>query len=151
MLKRHQRQDYQTIRRSKRMLTPKHERLISKVSRGGANPRNVGGTGSQMPFRRAASTLLKRGHIFSYLALLLFTLILYARPAEFYPSPLTASIALIAGVITLILFVPTQLSLEGSLTARPPEVNFVLLFCLTGLLSIPLAINPAQAWHEFGD
>jgi hypothetical protein len=39
--------------------------------------------------------------------------------------------------------------LEGTLTARPPEVNLVLLFCLTGLLSIPLAINPPIAWQEF--
>ena len=29
------------------------------------------------------------------------------------------------------------------------EVSLVLLFCLIGLLSIPLAIDPAQAWHEF--
>ena len=76
-------------------------------------------------------------------------MILYARPAEFYPSPLTASIALIAGIATLGLFLPTQLSLEGTLTARPREVNLVLLFCLTGLLSIPFAINREEAWAEF--
>jgi len=35
------------------------------------------------------------------------------------------------------------------LTARPREVNLVLLFCLTGLLSIPLAINSQEAWAEF--
>jgi hypothetical protein len=62
---------------------------------------------------------------------------------------LTASIALIVALATLGFFLPTQLSLEGTLTARPPEVNLVLLFCLTGLLSIPLAINPPIAWQEF--
>ena len=98
---------------------------------------------------RASKTLLKRGHVFSYAALWLFTLILYARPGEFYPSALTASIALTVGLITLSFFVPIQLALEGTLTAPLREVNLVLLFGLAGLLSIPLAIRPADAWHEF--
>ncbi len=96
-----------------------------------------------------SATLLKHGHAFSYAALFLFTAILYARPAEFYPSALTASIALLAGIATLGFFIPTQLSLEGTLTARPREVNLVLLFCLTALLSIPFAINREEAWVEF--
>ncbi len=93
--------------------------------------------------------VLKHGHAFSYAALFLFTVILYLRPAEFYPSALTASIALLTGIATLAFFVPTQLSLEGTLTARPREVNLLLLFCLTGLLSIPFAINREEAWVEF--
>ncbi len=76
-------------------------------------------------------------------------MVLYARPAEFYPSRLTASLALIIALAALAFFIPTQLSLEGTLTARPPEVNLVLLFCVTGLLSIPLAMNPPVAWQEF--
>lgn len=95
------------------------------------------------------STFLKHGHVLSYAALFCFTLILYARPAEVYPSALTASIALLVGIATLGFFIPTQLSLEGTLTARPREVNLVLLFCLTGLLSIPFAINREEAWLEF--
>src|SRR6266404_8735286 len=96
-----------------------------------------------------SATFLKHGHASSYAALFLFTVILYARPAEFYPSALTASIALLVGIATLGFFIPTQLSMEGTLTARPREVNLALLFCLTGLLSIPLAINRAEAWAEF--
>jgi hypothetical protein len=96
-----------------------------------------------------SSTFLKHGHVFSYAALFLFTLILYARPAEFYPSALTASMALIVGMATLGLFVPSQLALEGTLTARPREIHLVLLFCLTALLSVPLAINREEAWLEF--
>jgi putative inorganic carbon (hco3(-)) transporter len=94
---------------------------------------------------------LRRGHLFSYTALFLFTVILYLRPSELYPSRLTASLALMAGLLTLAFYIPSQLSLEGSLTARPPEVNLVLLFALTGVLSIPLAISPYEAWHEFSD
>jgi O-antigen ligase/polysaccharide polymerase Wzy-like membrane protein len=93
--------------------------------------------------------MLKRGHALSYAGLFLFTVVLYARPAEFYPSPLTASMALIVALATLGFFLPIQLSLEGTLTARPTEVNFVLLFCLTGLLSIPFAIDRFTAWQEF--
>lgn len=92
---------------------------------------------------------LKRGHGLAYAALFVFTLVLYARPAEFYPSPWTASLALFVALATLAFFLPTQLSLEGTLTARPPEVNLVLLLCLTALLSIPLALNRAVAWQEF--
>jgi len=96
-----------------------------------------------------SATFLKHGHAFSYAALFLFTAILYLRPAEFYPSALTASIALLLGIATLGFFIPTQLSLEGTLTARPREVNLVLFLFLTGLLSIPLAINRQEAWAEF--
>ena len=95
------------------------------------------------------STFLRRGHGFTFAGLFLFTVVLYARPAEFYPSPLTASIALIIGSLTLIAFLFSQLTIEGTLTARPREVNLVLLFCLTGLLSIPLAIDPTEAWLQF--
>jgi O-antigen ligase len=105
---------------------------------------------AETPQRRTKGNwTLKRGHALSYAGLFLFTIILYARPAEFYPSPLTASIALIVALATLAFFIPTQLSLEGTLTARPTEVNLVLLFCLTALLSIPLAINRLTAWQEF--
>jgi len=97
------------------------------------------------------TSLLKRGHALTYAALFLFTVILYARPAEFYPSPFTASIAFIVGIITLVIFVPSQLAIDGTLTARPREVNLVLLLCLAGLLSIPLAINPGEAWGTFTD
>jgi len=94
-------------------------------------------------------TFLKRGHKLSYAALFLFTVVLYARPSDWYASPVVASLALIVAIVTLALFVPSQLSLEGTLTALPAEVKLVLLFCLTGLLSIPMAIDPAQAWQEF--
>ena len=93
----------------------------------------------------------QRGHSFSYLGLFLFTVVLYARPAEFYPSPWTASIAFIIGILTLVIFIPSQLSQGGALTVRPREVNLALLFGLTGLLSIPLALNPSEAWYTFSD
>lgn len=106
---------------------------------------------SASPHLRSVKSVpaLSTGHKFSYAFLFAFTLVLYARPAELYPSPVTASIALILALIMLAFYIPTQLSLEGTLTARPKEVNLVLLFCLAGLLSIPLALNRLEAWYEF--
>ena len=92
-----------------------------------------------------------QGHTITYAGLFLFTLILYLRPGEFYPSPLTQSIAFIVGLITVAIFLPTQFSLEGNFSARPREINLVLLLTLTALLSIPLALSPAEAWAAFSN
>ena len=126
----------------------KSESRDAKVP-GRLQPQEATTHASPVEQRNLSAAFLKHGHAFSYAALFLFTIILYARPAEFYPSALTASIALLAGIATLVFFIPTQLSLEGTLTARPREVNLVLLFCLTGLISIPFAINREEAWVEF--
>lgn len=99
--------------------------------------------------KRSLPTFLKPGHKSAYLGLLVFTVILYARPSEFYPSAVTASVALVVGIVTLVVFIPTQLGLEGSLSANLPEVKLVLLFALLALLSVPLAMDPAQAWQDF--
>jgi O-antigen ligase len=101
------------------------------------------------PREKSIATRLTPSHKLSFAFLFLFTIVLYARPSEFYPSVVTNSIALVIGIITLAFFIPTQLLLEGNLTAPMREVNLVLLFCLTALLSIPLAINPYTAWQEF--
>src|SRR5712692_3277484 len=60
--------------------------------------------------KKSVTTFLKPGHKLSYAGLLAFTVVLYARPSEFYPSPITASIALVIGIVTLAFFIPTQLS-----------------------------------------
>ncbi|MDX6382869.1 MAG: hypothetical protein QOK48_442 [Blastocatellia bacterium] len=156
MLRRQTQNDYQPVSRSGKAKTPvslssewtiKPKNAEEKPRL--ARPRDPNPEAVVAQSSTPSSTFLKRGHAFSYAALFLFTLILYARPAEFYPSALTASIALIVGIATLGFFVPSQLSLEGTLTARPREINLVLLFCLTALLSVPFAINREEAWLEF--
>jgi probable O-glycosylation ligase (exosortase A-associated) len=93
---------------------------------------------------------LKRGHLFSYIGLFLFTVVLYFRPYELHPALANlTSLAYWLAFVTLAIFLPTQLLLEGNLTARPPEVKLVLLLCVAALLSIPFAINPAEAWTAF--
>lgn len=141
--------DYEPLRPS-RLARVIDAGLPTAVVESGVSGASTKHAESSMPQRPTKSKwTLKRGHALSYAGLVLFTVLLYTRPAEFYPSPLTASLALIVALATLGFFLPTQLSLEGTLTARPTEVNFVLLFCLTALLSIPLAVNPPIAWQEF--
>jgi putative inorganic carbon (hco3(-)) transporter len=95
---------------------------------------------------------LKRGHALSFTGLLLFTAVTYFRPYELIPalSGFT-SMAFWLAVLTLAVFIPTQLSVEGNLTYRPKEVSLILLLLLMGLLSIPFAIEPAEAFPAFVD
>ncbi len=101
---------------------------------------------------RPKKVVLRRGHGLTYAFLFLFTVVLFFRPYELFPalSSLT-SIALLLGIITLTIFVLSQLALEGTLTMRSREVNLVLALTALGLLSIPLALNPPEAWFTFND
>lgn len=100
---------------------------------------------------RRESWIVKRGHAISFVGLLMFTLILYVRPQEYFPSLVALRIALAAALLAAVAFVPSQLATEGTLTARPREVNLILLLCLTALLSIPLAISPVDSLNYFWD
>ena len=96
--------------------------------------------------------LRRRGHTLSFACLFVFSVVLYLRPYELVPalSSLT-SMAYYTGVITLTVYFATQLSLEGNLTARPREINLVLLIGVAALLSIPLAEDPGGGWTTFTD
>lgn len=96
--------------------------------------------------------IVKRGHALSYFGIFLFTFVLYFRPYELIPAlSALSSMAMVLALMTLGIFVPSQLALEGSLTARPREVHLLLLLVVTALLSIPTAINPLEAWTTFND
>lgn len=149
--------DYEPVIRSRRRSLPESEDEWRSARPAGPESLSVEG-GERPPEedarparKKSPSVLLGRGHALTYAGLFLFTIVLYARPAEFYPSGLTRSLAFVIAVATLAVFVPSQLALEGTLTARPREVNLVLLLCLAGLLSIPLATDRANAWATFSD
>jgi O-antigen ligase len=148
MIRRSTPKDYETVSRSRSQrgavapFTKNDEAPAAVAVAAVGNILDVSVSGPVLP-------VLKRGHVLSFAALFLFTIVLYGRPAEFYPSIWTNSLALIVGIVTLLLFVVTQITIEGNLTARPTEVNLVLLFMMTGLLSIPFAIDPPIAWSEF--
>lgn len=94
----------------------------------------------------------KQGHGVTFVFLFLFSIILYFRPYEMIPALSSfKTMAFYTGIVTLVVYFVTQLVVEGNLTARPREVNMVLLMGLAALLSIPLAIDPSEAWGEFVD
>jgi putative inorganic carbon (hco3(-)) transporter len=96
--------------------------------------------------------LARNGHSLTYVGIFLFTLVLYFRPYELIPA-LSGfhSIALIFAVATLLVYLPSQVTTEGTLTALPIEVKCVLFIAVWALLTIPLAKNPRLAWETYND
>jgi len=102
--------------------------------------------------QRTDSWIVKRGHALTYAGIFLFTFVLYFRPYELFPALSGFSqIAMVLALATLAVYLPSQLALEGNLTARPHEVHLLLLLAVAALLSIPTAINPGEAWATFND
>ncbi len=94
----------------------------------------------------------KRGHALSFAGLFVFTFLVYFRPYELFPSLAWLSkSALVVALFTLVVFIPSQLGLENRITVWPREVKLVLALLLTGLLSIPLALEPHRAFQSFVD
>ena len=89
------------------------------------------------------------GHSISFAFLVLFTLLLYFRPQDYFPALDRGQ--LIAAALTAMWFVPTQYLLEGRLTARPPELKLLLGLLLLAALSIPLATVRSDSWQIFTD
>lgn len=101
---------------------------------------------------RAASSFqfLRSGHALTYAGLFLFSFVLFYRPYEFIPLP--SNLAFWLAAVTLAVYLPSQLATEGTLTARPREVNLVLLLTLTALLSVAFAKESrAEGWATFTD
>src|SRR5882762_9710035 len=99
------------------------------------------------PFR---TTMLKRGHALSFAGVVLFTLILYFRPYVLFPwLSWASSSAFVVALLTLAIFVPTQLGMEGKITFRPKEINLALMLLVAALLSVPLALERLLAWSSW--
>jgi len=95
---------------------------------------------------------LNNGHGLTFIALFIFSVILYFRPYELIPALESfTSMAFFFGVLTLAIYVPSQLILEGNLTARPREIHLILLLCLAAFLSMPLATSPGEAYTTVTD
>ena len=115
-------------------------------------PRRVRGQKKARPAKlRAENWVAKRGHLVTYVGLLLFTAFVFFRPYELFNAPFLIDGAQVLAVLTLLAYFPSQLSAEGNLTARPREVNLALLLLAAALLSVPTAISPGEAWWNFVD
>ncbi len=96
--------------------------------------------------------LLRNGHSLTYVGTFLFTLVLYFRPYELFPAlSALSSIAFILAIATLLIYLPTQLSSEGSLTILSTEVKCILFITFWALVTMPLAKSPGMAWETFND
>ena len=96
--------------------------------------------------------VLKRGHGLSFAGLFLFTVVVYFRPYELFSwLSWATSMAFVIAMLTLIVYVPTQLGLEGNITYRPREVNLALLLLLMAALSVPLSFDRTIAWNAFAE
>lgn len=92
----------------------------------------------------------KRGHAVSYAGIFVFTFLVFFRPYELFPSlSWLSKSALVVAIITLVAFIPAQLGLENRVTAKPREVKLVFGLLLTGVLSIPFALDPGRAFQSF--
>src|SRR5687768_13434737 len=95
---------------------------------------------------RSGNWIRRRGHTVSFALLFLFSVILYLRPYELIPALSSLNqMAFYTGIVTLAVYFGTQLALEGNLTARPKEINLILLLGLAALLSMPMADSLADA------
>jgi O-antigen ligase len=152
--------DTESIFRIRRKPWPYQDESFSEAARSNDAPERFTSTLSQIdrPSHPNIQPTLKRswirprGHSLSFICLFAFTAILYFRPYELIPAFASfTSIAFYCGVLTLVVFLITQISTEGNLTVRPREVNLALLLVVAALLSVPMAINPAEAWQTFTD
>src|SRR5829696_8408340 len=117
-----------------------------------ASPANQKAASNTTLWTTSADWIRRKGHTLTFCALFVFTVVLYLRPYELVPALSSfTSMAFYVGVITLAIFVISQIAAEGNLTTRTREVNLVLLLCVTALLSIPLAVNPGEAWKTFSE
>jgi O-antigen ligase len=90
------------------------------------------------------------GHGLTFIGFVMFTFMLYFRPYEYVPGLMGVPLLTFwIAILTLCIYIPSQIAITGTLTERPPEVNYLLLLIIAAALSIPLAIAPGEAWETF--
>lgn len=105
---------------------------------------------TKSPERKGFAWSGRDGHGLSFIGVFLFTAVLYYRPYEMFAVLKDFdSMALVLAIATIAVFIPTQFGLEGTLTARPREVNLVMLLVVCGLCSILIAQDYTEAWNAF--
>lgn len=96
--------------------------------------------------------LVRNGHLVTYVALYVFSLVILFRPYEILPGfGWLAFSAFYLGVATLIIFFPSQLAVEGNLTQTSVEVKALLTMTAIAFVLIPIAKDPWTAWDTFND
>ena len=98
------------------------------------------------------SWVKRNGHYLTYVGLYCFTILVLYRPYELVPGlGFLGATAFYVAAATVAIFIPVQLSTEGTLTYLSFEVKMVIALTLIALISVPIAKSPRTAWAEFND
>src|SRR6185295_7942499 len=104
------------------------------------------------PLNRSERWIFKQGHTLSYIGLFLFTFLVYCRPYELFPAlSWLSNTPFWVAVVTIAVFIPTQLGLENRITIKPLEVKLLALLVLASLVSMVFALDRLRAWNTFVD
>ena len=96
--------------------------------------------------------LARNGHTLTYIGLYLFSILVLFRPYEIIPSlSFLSATAFYFAAATLLVYIPTQLSTEGSLTVFSTEVKAILALTFIALLTMPVSKDVPTAWETFND
>ena len=96
--------------------------------------------------------LVRNGHLVTYIGLYLFSILVLFRPYELVPAlGFLSATAFYFGLATLLIYLPSQLATEGTLTMFSTEVKAILALTAIALLTIPIAKDPGTAWDKFTD
>jgi hypothetical protein len=101
---------------------------------------------SGSPRRRPAPS----GHPVAYAGLILFTVLLYARPNDLLPIG-TFPIVKIMTIGTLVAFFVERLLLGGPLSVMPRPFKYLLAMAGCVVLSIPVGLDPSNSFNAFTD
>ncbi len=113
---------------------------------------NAAAVDRPQPLNKSERWIFKQGHTLSYIGLFLFTFLVYCRPYELFPSlSWLSNTPFWVAVVTIAIFVPTQLGLENRITIRPLEVKLLALLVLASLISMVFALDRLRAWNTFVD
>ena len=94
----------------------------------------------------------KNGHNLTFIGIFIFTFLVLFRPYELIPGlGFLGGTPFFVAFATLLVYIPTQLSAEGSVTVLTTEVKCVLVLIALSLLTMPIARDFGLAWETFND
>jgi hypothetical protein len=96
--------------------------------------------------------LVRNGHGLTYLGLYLFSILVLFRPYEIVSSlSFLTTTAFYFAAATLVFYVPSQLTTEGTLTMFSTEVKCILALAFLALLTMPIGKGAAASWTVFNE
>ena len=96
--------------------------------------------------------LVRNGHFVTYVGLYVFSILVLFRPYELVPAlGFLSATAFYFGLATLLIYLPSQLATEATLTMFSTEVKAILAMTALALATIPIATSPSTAWDTFTD